>query len=127
MKLGTWVVTHVASEREQRVFFAAAFTADRAREKTFLATGIPAVELNAVLVRTDEGDVPASSRGRLDLERFLGPLTLFSPRRRERCSVCEGQGVVRGALGSPARCAACGGDGLRPEAPRDQTPRSSSR
>lgn len=110
-RLGTWIVTHVAtSGRESRhtngIFLAVALSGAKALAKVHLATALPYDELHATLIRRDAAPYEPHKSGP-DLERYLGPLDHFRP----RCRSCSGQGVVRGSEGGTGRCPACEGTG----------------
>jgi len=115
--LSTWIVTYAGQGSSPRAFLAAAATPSEARIRTHLATGIPFDDLSAVLVRRDEAPVAHLRPG---MERFLGSLEHFTPRRVRTCLLCGGHGRVRRPTETGVEtvaCDACGGTGARPDRP----------
>lgn len=117
--LGTWLVTHVDPKRKKpSSFVAVAVSEEKARSKVFLSTGLPFDELYAALIRRDEKAVEPSEWVP-SLERFVGPVEQFTPRRTRPCPSCEGRGfdkVWDGPCNSdwhPEKCGQCGGTGVR--------------
>jgi len=112
-------VTHVRPETsgEQGAYLAVALTAPKACSKVHLKTRLPYDELHAVLVRWDDADVP-SKEWSPALERYLGPVSQFGPRRAKPCSWCEGRGhekISDGPCNSHWRtevCRVCKGTGV---------------
>lgn len=118
--LGTWLVTHVPSDRslQQQAFVAVAVREEQARRLTHLKTGHPYTELYAVLIRRDEAPV-SQDQWNPGLERCLGPLRDYAPQRNRACSSCAGKGYVK-RYSSPTdphfewvECQACEGTGIR--------------
>lgn len=119
------MVTHVRpqSTQPQRAFLAVACTASKACSKVHLKTALPYDELHAVLVRWDDGEIKPENWNP-SLERYIGPVTQFSPRRTKPCTWCEGRGrerIYEGPCNSDWRseiCRVCKGAGVAPRRPR---------
>lgn len=113
--VGTFVVTEVVDGKAVSVHFACALSPEKARSLVARRIRVPEEALNVVLLRRDEGGNPRDQRsGRQAVaERYLGPLSAFSPRLQKPCIVCRGSGRIIGDEGAPA-CTPCGGTGFRP-------------
>lgn len=111
MRLTVWIVTEVtADEPRASVHFVQASTVERARDLVVRRMGIPGQRLSVVPLYENPTPVPPSLRSRPGVERYLGPLEMFSPYQQASCSFCGGTGK---APGSHDPCPVCGGTGIR--------------